>query len=331
MTRFLPLATALWGLAYGALRATWALFGAPDLPPVGHDLVVFTGLGPAALCLAASGIAIGLRLTAYSRWLVAAAGAVVAALAVADALLLLDVVGILTGGVHGAAGWAALASRAGCAVLAALLAASAVAYRRRGRAACGRCGRTEDSRAWTRVPGWARAGAWLAVAGCLVRIGAQIAVGFDGMPLTGSLYVFEGGFLLAGTLLPLALAYRFGRVWPRWVVPLAGRRVPRWLVLGPGLLFSTGLLVYFGIALVQMTADAVAGRPQVGLPDAFFWTAVPAYWLWGLGMGAAAIAYLQVTRPACAACGRGESRLTTWSPSHTSARPERSAKQPYAA
>ena len=330
MTRHLPLATALWGLAYGALRAAWALFGAPDLPPTGDDLVVFTGLAPAALCLAAAGVAIGLRLTSYSRWLVIAAGTVVAALAVADALFLLDVVGLLTAGIGGAAGWAALASRAGCAVLAGLLAASAVAYRRHGRSACMRCGRTEDSRSWDRVPGWARAGAWTAVAGCLVRIGAQVAVGFDGIPLTGSLYVFEAGFLLAGTLLPLALTHRFGRVWPRWVVPLAGRRVPRWLVLGPGLLFSGGLTVYFGIALVQITADAVRGIPQEGFPDAFYWTAVPAYWAWGLGMGAAAIAYLQLTRPACAACGRGESRLNPWSPSHTSARPERSAKRPYA-
>ena len=40
-----------------------------------------------------------------------------------------------------------------------------------------------------------------------------------------------------------------------------------------------------------------------GLPLAFFWVAVPGYWVWGLGLGAAALAYYRLTRPACRVCG----------------------------
>ncbi|GIG64198.1 hypothetical protein [Phytomonospora endophytica] len=329
MTRNLPVVTAVGALAYGALRAAWAWLGAPELPPMGGDLIVFTGWAPTSLCLAAAGIAIGLRLSGRSRALIVAGFGVAAALLVADALFLLDIVGVLTFGVDTGPEAAALASRTGCAAVALLLLASVVRYRRGMRGTCPRCGRRESSPPMTTVPGWARAGAWTAVAGCLVRVGAQIAVGFDGMPLNGSLVVFEGGFLLAGTLLPLALVHRWGRVWPRWTLFLAGRRVPRRLVLGPAVVFATGLVVYFGIALSQMAVSTATGDFDGGtLPAAFYWVAVPAYWAWGLGMGAASVAYFQLTRPACAACGRGESRLGAWSPSHTSDHPEPSARRP---
>ena len=55
-------------------------------------------------------------------------------------------------------------------------------------------------------------------------------------------------YALAGTLLPLALAHRWGRIWPAWTGPLRGRAVPRWLVLGPGLFIGASLTAYFGIA-----------------------------------------------------------------------------------
>lgn len=305
MTGYLPI---VWALLYGALRAVWALLGAPSLPPMGDDLIV-GGWWPAALCLAAAGIGIGMRLTGASRALVAAGLGVAGALLVGDALFLLDIVGILTFAVDTGPEAAALASRAGCAAVALLLLWTVARYRR---------AMVGQRPPWDAVPRWAFVGAWAAVAGCLVRIGAQVAVGFDGMPLNGSVMVFEGGFLLAGTLLPLALVYRWGRVWPRWTLFLAGRRVPRWLVLGPAAVFATGLVVYFGIALAQMITGPVDGGT---LPDAFYWVAVPAYWVWGWGMGAAAVAYYQVTR----------SRLGEWSPSHTSDRPEPSARPPSAA
>jgi hypothetical protein len=123
----------------------------------------------------------------------------------------------------------------------------------------------------------------------------------------GSLLLFEIGFVLAGTVLPLALVRAWGRVIPRWVPPLAGRRVPRWLLLVPAFAIAGGMTAYFGIATVKLAAETLTGTWDRGvdsLPLAFFWVAVPAYLVWGLGLGAAALGYYRVTRPPCRVCGR---------------------------
>jgi hypothetical protein len=148
----------------------------------------------------------------------------------------------------------------------------------------------------------------VAVAGCLVRVLAQVAVGF-GSELTeagASLLLFEAGFLLAGTMLPLALVYRWGRAFPGWVPLLAGRGVPRWLVLGPALGLGVGMTAYFGVTMMQLVVETLTGTwEQDGgsLPLWFFWVAVPGYLVWGLGLGAAALAYRRATRPPCRTCG----------------------------
>ncbi|MCO1597057.1 hypothetical protein M8C17_18030 [Micromonospora sp. RHAY321] len=102
--------------------------------------------------------------------------------------------------------------------------------------------------------------------------------------------------LLAGTLLPLALVHRWGRIWPGWVLPLAGRRVPRWLVAGPGFFVGAGLTTYFGIG--GMTAWATGNN--VSGATWFLAVVLPAYTLWGLGLLVAATSYLSLTRPECA-------------------------------
>jgi hypothetical protein len=119
--------------------------------------------------------------------------------------------------------------------------------------------------------------------------------------------LFEAAFLLAGILLPLALVYSWGRVIPGWVPLLAGRRVPRWLPLGPAFAISALMTVYFGLTFVKIIADTWSGawHQTFGIfPLAFFWVAVPAYWIWGIGLGIAAIAYYRVTRPPCQVCRR---------------------------
>jgi hypothetical protein len=104
----------------------------------------------------------------------------------------------------------------------------------------------------------------------------------------------------------LALVHAWGRTWPRWVVGLAGRPVPRRLVLLPGCAVSIMIVVYFGVMLVQMVAERLQGRnpfppdAEMDLPEAFFWVAVPAYFVWGVSLGLAALAYHRRTRPAAA-------------------------------
>ena len=312
--RWAPQAVVAWALSYGSLRVYWALGQAPSPPPIGTDLIGFTGWWPVALCVAAAVAALALRGAAWSWPLAVAAWCVTGALVAASALLLLDAVGIILPGIGVTADPVAFLSRLGCLAGGVLLGATVLTYQRHWRGACLACGRTSEAatsglRTGT-LPRWAWLAAWSAVAGCLVRLLAQLAVGF-GSELTegdGTVLLFEAGFLLAGTVLPLALVCRWGRVFPPWVPVLAGRGVPRWLVLGPGLVLGVGMTAYFGVTLVKMSLETLSGASESfarSEPLWFFWTAVPAYLVWGLGLLVAALAYRSATRPPCHVCQVG--------------------------
>jgi hypothetical protein len=336
-----------WSLAYGALRTYWAFGHRPWFPPIGPDLLAFSGWGVVVLYAAAAVVALAIRLLlhrlgmsglggstgmrAARMWVAAGwvavvlAWAVAAALTSAACLLLLDIVGLLFVGTGMPFDAGALLSRAGCMTGAVLMGMTALAAGRRLRAGCPGCGRvprgTADGAPGTRItetagpddmaraPRWAFAAGYAAVLGCLVRFGAQGLVGFgpEAAPATGNAGRIAGlAFLaaagLAGTLLPLAQVHRFGRVWPRWVLGLAGRRVPRWLVLGPGLGVSVGMTAYFGTGLVQLLTEP-SGAGADRYPSWFMGVAMSAYLVWGAGLGAAALSYRLRTRPRCGWCG----------------------------
>ncbi|MFG2056772.1 hypothetical protein ACGFI9_22390 [Micromonospora sp. NPDC048930] len=301
-------AVLAWAVGYGALRAGWLAAGAPSFGPLGTDLVVVTGWWSVALCAAAGVVGVGLaRARTWRPALAGAAWAVCAAVLLSCALLLLDVVGFLIGDLSPAFTLTGFLSRVGAVTGALLLHAAALAHVRRFRGDCGDCGRTRPSGG--PVPRWARVAAWSAVAGCLVRLAAQAAVGFGDVPLTRglSLALFEVGFLLAGVLLPLALVHRWGTVWPGWVPLLAGRLVPRALLQVPAAVFGVGLVGYFGIGLAQLAVETVTGTFDPGdgrYPLAFFWVAEAGYWVWGWGLLAAALSHHRRTRRPCPRCGR---------------------------
>jgi hypothetical protein len=164
---------------------------------------------------------------------------------------------------------------------------------RRVRSACERCGRVHGRSPEHRTdetPRWAYLGGYLAVTGLA---GRMIPVAYDEITEGGA---FEGpggvGFklfivlmLLAGTVLPLALAHRWGRIWPAWVLPLAGRNVPRWLVLG--------LCLYFGLAGMSALATGQT------LGDLGAVLAIGGYTLWGVGLLVASASYYRLTKPKC--------------------------------
>lgn len=311
---WLPRALLAWALLYGALQAYWAFVASPpQMSPVGVDLIGFSGSKAIVLCLAAAAITLALgrdgQRHAVRRALVIGAWAVSGLLVVAAALFLLDVVGGTLPGIGVRFFPVGFLSRTVCLVGAALMAMVAMTHTRRLRGACGACGRVGATPQVEHTPTWAKVAAYLATTACAVRIVAQFMVGFDtgGLGVGVSLVLFEIGFVLSGTVLPLALVHDWGRVFPRWVPGLTGRRVPRWLVLGPGAGIAVAMIVYFGMILTTMLGTLLSGESDLGfgkgLPDAFYWVSVPVYWLWGVALGFAALSYGRRTRPLCHQCG----------------------------
>jgi hypothetical protein len=314
--RFYALLAAAAAACYGALQGVWQLAGPPvQLSPIGPDLLAFHGWRAVALCgvaVVAALLLATLRLHGAARIaLLAAAGAVSAALVTSGAMLVLDLVGLVFFGLGPTVYPLGALSRALCIGTGLAMAAAAVAYWRVTSRECRTCGRGPAlARLRTGTPPWAYIAAYTAVAAFAARLLAQVAVGWGENPMTNgaSAIAFLAAAELAGTVLPLALVHSWGRIWPRWTPGLAGRRVPRWLVLGPGIGVSGGLITYFGFVLAQMVRERLNGRSPFGdlpeLPEAFFWVAVPAYWIWGVALAFAAYSYHHRTRRACPTCTR---------------------------
>jgi len=296
--------TLVWALSYGAVRTYWQLDGAPShLSPIGTDLVVFTGWWAVALCGAAALLA-GAMLRPGRRAalpVLVAAGIVAIALVAASVMLVLDLVGNVFPGMGIGRYPLGAASRVACATGGVLLVLAARSFRQRSGIRLHHLDRLDALLSpLDRTPRWAYVAAYVSMGGCLTRVAAQAVVGFDESPLSG--IAFEGCFVLAGTLLPLALVHSWGMVWPRWVVGLAGRPVPRRLVLWPGTGVSVMIVGYFGVMLGQMVVERLHGRnpfppdARMDLPETFFWVAVPAYVVWGVALGVATLSHHRRTR-----------------------------------
>ncbi|GAA1142974.1 hypothetical protein GCM10009630_46790 [Kribbella jejuensis] len=257
----------LWATMYGGLRIWYATGHQPSWKLPGNDLLIPLRVSVAACVVTALAV---IRIRPRLLW-VLAAGWLAAA-----GFILLDVVAGVLPGLGIPFDLLGMLSRLGAIAGAVLL---------------GLLARQHQPTA-TPWPSWiSTVGACLAAVGCLTRLGAQAVVGFGKTPYAGnwSFLVFESGFLLAGTLLPFLLVHRIGRAFPRW------------LLLLPGYAIGVGITAYFGVGLIQMVVAALQGQPvygDVGLPDSFFWVAVPAYVVWGAGLTVAARGYQFATRRA---------------------------------
>ncbi|SDL74230.1 hypothetical protein [Nonomuraea jiangxiensis] len=302
-----PRLAAVWCSAYGAANVWWlANPGSPFAPPEevfspGRWMAVALAFSAAVACsLIAAGA--GQRRPAPARWtLVGVAWVAGAGLILYSYMLAISVATLLFGEVDD---WGSLLARAAGATAGALTLVCAVAEQRRVRRACPHCARVHGrspERRTDPAPWWARLAAYVAIAGCSVRVAALILDSVTAhrppFALGTPFAVFVVLLILAGTLLPLALVHRFGRIWPRWVVPLAGRDVPRWLVLGPAWFVGAGLAGYFGVA--GMAAWLLG---EGNLAQAPVWRVsmeMFGYTAWGLGLLVAAVSYYGLTRPAC--------------------------------
>ncbi|HYF95438.1 MAG TPA: hypothetical protein VD969_24775 [Symbiobacteriaceae bacterium] len=207
--------------------------------------------------------------------------------------------------------------------------AATVIYGRRSGGACLYCGRRDGPEGWQRPNQAAR---WGRIA-VNVSMVAPVFYAFTryawalGFPLGMSEEYWRRGqesgmwtsglflatFILVGAVLQLGLVQRWGEVFPRWLIGLAGRRVPIALAVFPTSLAAV-LLVVGGTGiwsrLGQMVAALVAGGAggtgiiweviiQVG-PTLLF----P---VWGVALAVATLGYYYRRRSPCSVCGRGAS------------------------
>jgi hypothetical protein len=207
----------------------------------------------------------------------------------------------------------ALANRVLAIVGGVLLVRTVLSWQLRTAGRCRSCGRGAAGGGWTSAVAAARWGRWA------VRTAAVIPVLYAvtrlawtagiplGIPRSFLREMQENGmvwagfglgvFAVLGAVLTTGLVRRWGEEFPRWMIGLAGRRVPIPLAVVPA-----------GLVAISVTAGSLGLLCQPR-----FWelmgglsvTTVPmAFWpLWGVALGAATLAYYLRRRGGCAVCG----------------------------
>jgi hypothetical protein len=203
-----------------------------------------------------------------------------------------------------------------------------VCYARRSGDACLYCGRRDGSEGWTspnQAARWGRIAVYVAMVSPVFYALTRYAwaLGFplgmsdaylrrgqeSGTWISG---LFLATFCLVGAALMLGLVQRWGEVFPRWMIGLAGRRVPIALAVIPASLASV-LLIVGGIGiwsgLDQMVANvAAAGTEAVGsIREVIIFQLGPTllFPLWGVALAVATLGYYYRRRGPCSVCGRG--------------------------
>ncbi|THV40871.1 hypothetical protein [Glycomyces buryatensis] len=284
---------------YAAVHVWWAIAGAPHFDSFGESFIpgIWTPVAIAVAALAAS--LLFLRENRHPWAIVALGWAAGIGMILYSFMFALDLASMLFGE-FAASDWTGFLIRGlgvACGVLTVL---GTIAAQRRARGACSRCGRLPAAHPGTLrtgpAPWWAYAGAYGALTGAVVRLAAELITGLPWPPTEPSGLVFLVLYTAAGSLLPLALVHRWGRIWPRWVLPFAGRDVPRWIVLVPAFLVGGGLSAYFGLVGGTYT---ILGDFSAEFP--LWWTlmVIPGYTVWGLGLLVAAVFFLGITKPPC--------------------------------
>jgi hypothetical protein len=195
-----------------------------------------------------------------------------------------------------------------------LLARALLVWQRRTAGACVACGR--PGAAWTSPASAARWGRWAAYVAALIPVLYAVSrLGWAlGVPVgVSDEFVAElrasgavwaglglGTFALVGGILTLGLVQRWGEVFPRWMVGLAGRCVPVKLATVPATIVA--------IAVASASAGFASSPEAVALiGDGSAATLPMALWpLWAVALGLATYGYHLRRRGVCAECGRGD-------------------------
>ena len=195
-----------------------------------------------------------------------------------------------------------------------LVARAAVTWQRRTAGGCLSCGRrpADDGTAAAALR-WGRGAVYVAVAVPVLYAVTRFAW-LAGIPLglstddlralrdSGGVWAGAGlgAFAVVGAVLTLGLVQRWGEVFPRWMIGLAGRRVPVRLATVPATLVAV-LVTAGGLALLSapMFVDKLSTAPAIVMPM-LLWP------VWGAALALAGYAYHLRRRGACPRCGRGD-------------------------
>jgi hypothetical protein len=204
-----------------------------------------------------------------------------------------------------------------------------VCYSRRSGDACLYCGRRDGRQRWTspdQATRWGRIAVYVALVAPIFYVLTRYAwaLGFSlgmneeffrsgqesGKWIGAALSL--GNFILVGALLMLGLVQRWGEIFPRWMIGLAGRRVPIALAVIPASLASV-LLVVGGIGIWSVMPQMLANLVTAGAGDreiiaAILFETGPTllFPVWGVALAVAALGYYYRRRGPCGACGRGQ-------------------------
>lgn len=205
--------------------------------------------------------------------------------------------------------------------------AATISYARISGKACLFCGRHENEHGWTspdKAAHWGRiavytsmvAPVFYAITRYAWAMGIPLGMSEEylrqgmarGIWVSG---VFLATFGLVGAVLTLGLIQRWGEVFPRWMIFLAGHRVPIWLAIIPSSLISV-LLVVGGLGIWASLGGMVknleiAGSHGFGLVIEVFFQLGPTllFPLWGIALAVSAMGYYYRRRGPCKVCGRG--------------------------
>src|SRR5512135_857708 len=207
--------------------------------------------------------------------------------------------------------------------------AGTISYARRSGDACLYCGRRDAPEGWqspNRAARWGRIAVYVAMAAPVIYAITRYAWAL-GIPLgmteeylrsgqesgtwIGGLFLATFG--LVGAVLMLGLVQRWGEVFPRWMIGLAGHRVPIALAVVPASIVSV-LLIVGGIGiwsgLAQMVANlAAAGVEEIEIIGALIFQLGPTllFPVWGVALAVATLGYYYRRRGPCKVCARGAS------------------------
>jgi hypothetical protein len=202
-----------------------------------------------------------------------------------------------------------------------------VSYARSSGDACLYCGRRDGPEGWqspNNAARWGRIAVFVAMVAPVFYALTRYAWAL-GFPLgmspeylrwgqeqgTWTAGLFLANFGLVGALLMLGLVQRWGEVFPRWMIGLAGRRVPIALAVIPAALVSVllvvgGIVIWSGLARM-VAALAAGGAADIELIGAIIFQVGPTllFPVWGLALAVATLGYYYRRRGPCSVCGRG--------------------------